>query len=66
MVNLEFRDKNHLTFPLAKESPFTKSIMDTLERLRGHGIIDHVWKNYLPIIDEEKCKEPKVNVYQFI
>ena len=50
---------------MAKESPFTKPIMKTLEKLRGHGIIDHVWKNYLPIIDEEKCKEPKVRVFTF-
>ena len=50
---------------MAKESPFTKSIMETLEKLRGHGIIDHVWKNYLPVIDEEKCKEPKVKVYSY-
>ena len=46
---------------MAKESPFTRSVMETVERLRQHGILDHIWKNYLPLIDHQKCKEPKVN-----
>ena len=46
---------------MTKESPFKKSFMKTIEKLRMHGIIDHIWRNYLPVIDEEKCKEPKVS-----
>ena len=59
---LNFRDENFVSYPMTKESPFTKSIMETVERLRSHGILDHLWKNYLPLIDKEKCKERKVSV----
>ena len=56
-----FREDNFVTYPLTKDSPFTKSIAITLERLRSHGIIDYIWRKHLPLIDKEKCKEPKVS-----
>ena len=57
-----YRQDSYLTIPFAKDSPFTKPVMETFEKLRGHGVIDHVWRNYLPVIDKEKCKETKVMV----
>ena len=46
--------------PFAKESPFLNPLMETFEKLRQFGIVDYIWKKYTPVIDREKCKEPKV------
>ena len=46
--------------PFTKESPFLYPLMETFEKLRQFGIVDYIWKKYTPVIDREKCKEPKV------
>ena len=55
------RQVSYTGMPFAKESPFLNPLMETFEKLRQFGIVDYIWKKYTPVIDREKCKEPKVS-----